>query len=122
MQITTYILTFLLALSGFLVGLALKKIAKSEIKQGKLYFIWMQNILLILAAIFIVYSFKPNLLLFLGIGLIIMGAITYFKPKAVIGYALLLILFLLSIKNTNLLILISSLTFLYGFPSAALQK
>lgn len=118
---TNIILTFLIAASGFLIGLILKKIAKEEIKPGKIYFIWMQNILLMLAAIFFAYSFNLNLLLLIGIGLIITGAVTLVKPKAIIGYPILIILFILSIKNTNLLILISSIIFLYGFPSAALQ-
>ncbi len=115
------ILTLLIALSGFLVGLILKKIAEEEIKPGRIYFIWMQNILLILAIIFFTYSFNLNLLLLIGIGLIITGAVVLFRPKAIIGYPVLLILFILSIKNTNLLMIISSIIFLYGLPSAALQ-
>ena len=121
MEIINIILAAIISLSGLLIGFLLKKIAKEEIKQGKTYFIWMQNILLILAAIFVLYSFNLNLFLFLLIGLLITLAIIYFKPKAVIGYPILAILFYLSISDINLLILISSLIFLYGFPSAALQ-
>ena len=120
MEILNYFLALIVSFSGIFVGMLLGYIAKEELKPGKKYFIWMQNIILILAAIFVLYSFHLNIILSIIIGLLITLGIIYFKPKAVIGYILLAILIFISIGNTNLFILTSSLTFLYGFPTGSL--
>lgn len=122
MEILNIILAALISASGLLVGLLLAKIAKEELKPGKNYFIWLRNILLILAIIFVLYSFKLQLYLFLITGIIITLLILKLNPKSFIGYPILALLFILSIKNTNLFILTSSIIFLYGLPTAALIK
>ena len=122
MQILNIIFAAIIALLGLPAGLILAKIAKQELKPGKKYFFFMQDILLILAIIFVLYSYQLNLYLFLVLGLIITVIIikTNLKPK--LTYPILIILFLLSTENQNLLILTSSLIFLYGLPTAALSK
>lgn len=120
MEILNYVLALILSFSGVFVGMFLGYIAKEELKPGKRYFIWIQNIILILAAIFVLYSFHLNIILFILIGLIITLGIIYFKPKAILGYLFLAILFFLSMRNTSLFMLTSSFIFLYGFPTGSL--
>ena len=120
MAILNYILALIGAFSGLFVGMLLGYITKEELKPGKKYFIWMQNIILILAAIFVLYSFQFHIILFILIGLILTLALIYFKPKAIIGYIILAVLILLIIEDTNFFLLTSSLTFLYGFPTGSL--
>ncbi len=120
METLNYLLALIISFSGIFVGMLLGYIAKEELKPGKKYFIWIQNIILIFAAIFVLYSFHLNIILSIIIGLVMTLGILYFKPKAVIGYILLAVLIFISLGNTNLFIITSSLTFLYGFPTGSL--
>ena len=120
MAVLNYILVLVFSFSGLFIGMLLGYIAKEELKPGKEYFIWMQNIILILAAIFVVYSFQLHIILFILAGLMITLALIYFRPKAVVGYIILAFLILSIIEKNNFFILISSLAFLYGFPAGSL--
>ena len=120
MEILNYVLALIGAFSGLFIGMLLGYITKEELKPGKKYFIWMQNIILILAAIFVLYSFQLHIILSILIGLILTLALIYFKPKAIIGYIILAILILLIIEDINFFILTASLIFLYGFPTGSL--
>jgi hypothetical protein len=120
MEILNYLLALIGSFSGLFVGMGLGYIAKEELKYGKKYFLWMQNIVLILAAIFVLYSFHLHIILFILIGLLATLAVIYFRPCIVIGYLILAVLFCLSIGNTNLFILTSSMVFLYGLPTGSL--
>lgn len=120
MAVLNYLLVLIGSFSGLFIGMLLGYLAKEELKPGKKYFIWLQNIILILAAILVLYAFQLHIILFILIGLVITLALIYFKPKAIIGYIILATLILLIIEKTNFFILISSLIFLYGFPAGSL--
>ncbi len=120
MEILNYLLVLIGSFSGLFVGMGLGYITKEELKYGKKYFLWMQNIVLILAAIFVLYSFHLHIILFILIGLLATLAMIYLKPGIVIGYLILAVLFYLSIGSINLFILTSSMVFLYGFPTGSL--
>ena len=120
MEILNYVLALVFSFLGVLVGLGLGYAAKEELKPGKKYFLWMQNIILVLAGIFVLYSFNLNLILFIVLGLLLTLVLAYFEPNTIIGYGLLALLVFLSIGNDNLFILMASLVFLYGFPTGSL--
>jgi hypothetical protein len=108
------------AFSGLFIGLLLGCIAKEELKPGKKYFIWLQNLILIIAAVFVLYSFKLHIILFILTGIILTLALIYLQPKAVVGYVILGILIVLILEKTDFFLLTSSLAFLYGFPTGSL--
>jgi hypothetical protein len=120
MEVLNYLLALVASFSGIFVGMFLGYIAKEELKPGKQYFLWMQNIILILSGIFVLYSFHFNVVLFVITGLVITLGIINFSPDGIMGYVFLAILVFLSIGNTNLFILTSSMVFLYGLPAGSL--
>ena len=120
MEVLNYLLALAASFSGIFVGMFLGYITKEELKPGKQYFLWMQNIVLILSVIFVLYSFHFNVVLFVITGLVITLGIINFNPNGIMGYVFLAILIFLSIGNTNLFILTSSMVFLYGLPTGSL--
>ena len=120
MVLLNYFLAFIFSLFGLFIGILLGYITKEELKPEKKYLIWMQNFILIIAAVLALYSFQLHIILFVSIGLIITVALIYFSPKAIIGYLILISLVILIFEKTNLFILTASLIFLYGFPSGSL--
>jgi len=116
------ILAAIVALAGIPVGLVLRKIAKDEIKKGIKYFIILKKILLTLIVIFILSSYQLNIFLFLFVGLVLGIIIFELNLNIEKSYFVFALLFIISLKSTNLLILTSSLIFLYGLPAAALIK
>ena len=122
MAVLNIVLTVIIALAGLPIGILLGKITKEELKSGKKYFEWMQAIFLILAALAILYSYNIGLLVFIAVSILISILIIKGNPRAVISYLVFLFLFVLSLKNTNLLIIVSSLIFLYGLPTGSLIR
>ena len=122
MEILNIILALIISLLGFPTGLILAKCTEEELKPGRKYFFFMKKIILILTIIFVLYSFHLNLLVFMGIGLILTALSLTFRLNMIKEYMIFLILFIISIKNLNLLVLTSSLIFLYGLSMAALIK
>ena len=120
MEILNYVLALVFSFLGVLAGLGLGYFAKEELRHGRKYFLWMQNIILVIAGIFVLYSLNLNLILFIVLGLALTLVLAYFEPNAIIGYGLLALLVFLSIGNDNLFILMTSLVFLYGFPTGSL--
>ncbi|MBW2982422.1 hypothetical protein KY343_06085 [Candidatus Woesearchaeota archaeon] len=120
MAILNYLLVLGLAFLGLFAGLLLGYIAKEELKPGKKYLVWLQNIILIIAAVLVLYSFQLHIILFILIGILITLVLIYLQPKAVIGYIILASLILLIMEKPNFFMLTSSLTFLYGFPAGSL--
>jgi len=105
---------------GSIIGIALKKLAKEEIKFGKFgpkYFVWMKRILLLII-ILTTLSFTENY--FLLIPTIIAGFIIaiFLSEYLFLGTAL---TFAFS-KSNEILILIASLIFLYGLPYGSMLK
>jgi glycerophosphoryl diester phosphodiesterase len=120
MEILNLILAVVIALLGLPIGFILAKIAKEELKAGEYYFHWLQIILLIIAVNAFFYSFRLKLSTSLLILAITSILIIKYKPRAVIGYIIFALLFSLTIKDININIIISSLAFLFGLPTAAL--
>ena len=120
MGILNTILALITAYSGLLIGLLLAKFTKEELKPGKKYFEWMQALILIGALLAVFYSYSLRTITFIGLSIIVTAFVIKSNPKAIISYYILTILFILSQKNINLLIFVSSLIFLYGLPTGAI--
>lgn len=120
MALLNYFLAFIFSILGLFAGMLLGYIAKEELNPGKKYLVLMQNVILIIAAILVLYSFQLNIFLFIFIGLIITLIFIYARPKTIIGYIILIFLVLLIFEKTNLFLLTTSLLFLYGLPSGSL--
>ncbi len=122
METINIILTILVSVSGIPLGFLLAKIAKEELKKGERYFIWMQNIILILAVNLFFCSLKLRIAVLILIFILTSFLIIKTKPRAVIGYIIFAVLFYLDIKSIEITLALSSLAFLYGFPTASLIR
>ena len=120
MEILNIILTAVIALSGLPLGFLLAKIAKAELKSGKKYFQWMQNIIVISAIVLIFDSLEMNMIAFVIASIILSVVVIKVNPRATISYIILYFLLLVNIKNINMFTAVSALIFIYGFPTAAL--
>tara|TARA_Y100000310_G_scaffold209958_1_gene210570 strand:- start:865 stop:1329 length:465 start_codon:yes stop_codon:yes gene_type:complete len=127
MQPITYILTLAVAYFGIVGGLILGKIAEEELKEGKKYFVLLQNVLVALALTFMLMFNKLNIIVSSVIGAGVFLFLIYLKkryeklyiPK--IAYVLFGIMFYFSSKMKSLFILESILIFLYGLPTGSLD-
>jgi glycerophosphoryl diester phosphodiesterase len=123
MEILNTILAAIISAAGLPVGFLLARIAKEELKDSEFYFIWMQNIVLIFIINLFFYSLKPKLLTILPVFIVTTIFVLKFKPRAIISYFAAGVFFYLSMDEPqNILLMLSSLIFLYGFPTAALIK
>lgn len=125
-MLANYFLLSVITFSGIIAGMSLIKIAPEEQMPLKKYFIWVKKIFIILMfAVLIFFYIFDILLLLLGIILLIPSLFIEFKSKENLRkmaeiYALLGILFFLSLSNQNLLAINSSLIFLYGMSAGSI--
>ncbi len=116
-------LEFLIPIISFLgifIGLLLKKIASEEVKFGKFgpkYFVWMKRIILFIMISTILFFGRSYLFLMIGLvlGLILGVFITeyfFLGISTAISFSL----------SQNILLVISSLTFLYGLPYCSILR
>ena len=122
MEFLTYIFTSLIVYFGLILGGITAYMARDELKQGKKYFILMQNFILALIAAFLLYFFSISIYFMIVASLIVFFALFLIEKswKSYFIYPLLAVIFYLSSKSLNLFMLESTLIFLYGFPTAAL--
>ncbi len=126
MDFINYSLTNLIVFLGIGVGISLAYIAPEELKDGKRYFILLQNLLLPLILFFLLFFYKINLILNVVVSLVLFLLLFFYlnsrKNSKIkyFDYALLGIVFYLSIKDINLFLLESALIFIYGFPTGSL--
>jgi hypothetical protein len=114
------LLASLVAGSGIICGAILAKIAKEEIKPGIRYFTLIKNILfagIILITSFYYFGINP---LISGIVLVPIALLHIKKFQPALIYITFAVIYILSIKNESLYLLISSLIFIAGFPIGTL--
>jgi hypothetical protein len=126
MEITalSYFLASIIAYLGLLVGVILVKLAPEEQNPGKKYFILLKKATFFLIIAILLIYYKINL--FFSLSLLIFMAILMWNRrinlnKTQLVYFLLGIIFSLSGRIFNLLILESLLIFFYGIPTASLE-
>jgi len=126
MDFINYSLTNIIVFFGLIIGIILAYIAKEELKDGKKYFILLQNILLAIIFFFCLFFYKTNLILTIAISLAVFFSLYFYlnteKRQRIryIDYGLLGIFFYYASKNLNLFLLQSALIFIYGFPTGSL--
>jgi len=127
MQFINYFFASAISFSGLLAGLMLVRIAPEEQKPLEKYFIIIRKILLALIFIFPVPFYFYSSYIYFGALLAYFAFLIFIEyrmedlfKKSIVIYSLLGILFFLSSKNTNLIVIESSLIFLYGLPAASL--
>jgi hypothetical protein len=117
-----HFLVILVALSGFLTGYLLRRIAKEEVRDGKKYFLMMEKILLVavfLPALYVsLMSMAVVWVLVITISLVLTFTIKRFKLPVTV---LVLVLLLTLTQNSSLYMLEASLVFLYWLPAGTLS-
>ncbi|TKJ17721.1 hypothetical protein CEE44_04275 [Candidatus Woesearchaeota archaeon B3_Woes] len=124
MDFLNYFLISLVVYLGLLIGIILSFMAKEELKDGKRYFILLHNIILGFILFFVLEFFRVNVYLALFLPLVLIVVLFYFNElykKSYITYFLLGIVFYISSKNVNFLLVVSSLILFYGFFIGSLQ-
>lgn len=128
MQPINYFFASVASFSGLLIGLIMVKIAPEEQKPLQKYFALMGKILLLLVFIFLIFYFLNNWIYFTVLAAVFAlllfaeYQIKALPKRLIITYSVLGILFYLSSKNVNLLVMESSLIFLYGLAAAPLMQ
>ena len=109
----TEILALLVSFSGVFIGRLLKDIAKEEVKEGKSNIALLQSIIFIITLVWFFYSVPGSIIYKAGLAVLFIIIIYLLKNN----YAILGIMFGL-LPNFGL----SSLIFLYGFPTGSLMN
>ena len=124
MNLINYFLISLIVYLGLLVGIILAYMTKEELKPGKRYFILCHNIVLGFILFFILEFLNVNVYLTLFLPLILIVFLFNYDllKKSPLVYLALGIIFYLSSKNINQLLIISVLVFFYGFLVSALHN
>lgn len=130
MEFISYSISILLAYTGLFFGLLLGKIAKSELRDGKKYFILLQNILVLIILIVFILSLINNkyLMIFLIVLIIVIFMTIYSKSRSIyrnlieIKYAYIIfgaLIFFIN-ESVNHFFIILSLIFIFGLPSGSI--
>ena len=126
MQFINYFFASLIAFFGLFIGILLVKIAPEEQKPLQNYFISARNSLLLIIFIFLAFYYFNKLIYISALAgyfmflLFVEHKVADLYKKTMLTYAVLGILFFLSLKNANLFAMESSLILLYGLPTASL--
>lgn len=120
MEAINYILGFAVVISGFALGIILAKIAKEELKQGKKYFILFQTALI--SIIFTVAILDAQNTIFkIALAVVLVYLILFeYRLNWILSYASFAFIYFFCISDLNILILLSALMFIYGFPTGSL--
>ncbi len=124
MELISYVLTSLIVSLGIFCGVGLGWVAKEELKPGARYLVLFQNILAVLILAFVIYLKQTNLIVIsaiLAFGIIYRTRLAK-APKTsfyFIVYVVLALIFSGSFKQESFAV-ISSLIFLFGFPTGSL--
>jgi len=119
----TYILTLVFAFMGVYVGALLAFIAPAEMKPGRTYFRAFANTILVFLIIILLYSYNAHLFVLILLGVAASIFLYYTNettPINQIAYFCLGIAFYFSTLSKDLLIVTSTLIFLYGMPLGSL--
>jgi len=124
MEFLNYILVSLIVYIGLIVGIVISYMAKEELKPGKRYFILAHNIILAFIIFFILEFLNANVYLTLFFPLIFIIFLFYYSEiykKSYVLYPILGAFFYVVSKNPKMFLLMSTLTFFYGFLIGSLQ-
>jgi len=115
-----YLLVFLMALSGYLLGIGLAYIAPEELKPGRKYLKWLEKGMFVLSFLPVVYFFGLSWWVFLPIVLALVLVMIDFKYRIYLSMIAFLIWFFLIRSSDLIVVLEASAIFLYGLPAGSL--
>ena len=120
MEAINYILGLAIIFAGFAAGLILGRIAREELGLGRKYLLIFQNFLI--SAIFVIgaFSIQSTALRIILSAVLLYLVVFDYAFNWIIAYASFTAIYLLVPDSLNLIILLSSLMFLYGFPTGSL--
>jgi len=118
MNLLPYSLSALVAFSGVIVGVVLALFAKEEMPTGKKYFPLIQKVLLIAIFALLLNHFKALLI----VKLVAYSALIFVLSRRMMFnlYPLFAVAFFLLGQGSRELFTISTLVFLYGFPTGSM--
>ena len=118
----TYALSSIVVYLGLVFGIIVAYIAKEELKDGKPYFIFLQNLIvaLIIGALLYFYRISTYFIILFTLITFLATYLTDDIRRSYFIYPLLAIPFYLNMNNPPSFILESLLILFYGFPTAAL--
>lgn len=116
-----YLIPMIIASAGLICGAIIGKIAKEELKNGKKYFIFMQNILVVLLIILIMYQYRQIVHAIWISALALFLYLYYFRkiPQWIV-YAAFGIAYSLSFGKA-IFPFLTAVIFIYGFPTGSLE-
>lgn len=103
-------LIFVLSFLGLLAGVAIAFFTKEELRPGKKYFTWLERLILLSMGLVIISYVREFLMFF------ILGAVVGFVFRRVYFYFGIA----LALASGQLLLLLSSLVFVFGLPRGSL--
>lgn len=120
MEPINYLFVFFTALAGYALGVGLGYIAPEELLPGRKYLMFLEKVLFLFTFIPVIYFFSGSYLVLLPAFTALLLLALPFKLRAYAAFGAFLLWFFL-IKSDNLVIILeSSLIFLYGLPAGSL--
>ena len=115
------ILTYMVVFFGLVIGVALAYIAREELATGRKHFIFLRDIIVTLAVLFLLYFYDLNrfVILFMTI-IVFLTLINLRLDNDHVLYFFLSVILMLTHKDTTFFEIESILVFLYGFPAGTL--
>ena len=122
MNFMNYFLVSLIVFAALVSGMIIRYFTKEEMKEGEKYFILLQRLLaLIIVGVFL--YFIDTKIYWIIIALFVVSTLIYqFDVKLPVYYVFFGAFFFFSSKEANFFLIMSSLMFLFGFPSGSLIK
>ena len=122
MNTLTYLLSIISVFLGLIVGWILSKLAKEELKPGRIYFLIAGKILMFSAFAVFIYSLNLNMLLFSLLVLVTLALSVFVRIEPYMAYPIVgFMLYFAYLKNSHLFFIIAAACFAYGLPSAMLM-
>lgn len=122
MEAVNYSLGIAVIIAGLALGMILARIAKEELKPGKKYLLLFQNILVSAVFVSAVFSFESTFIKIILAAVLVYLVVFNYKFNWLVAYASFGFIYFSSLNNLNLVLLISALMFLYGFPTGSLIR
>jgi len=119
MEAINYILGFAVIISGLVMGIILAKIAKEELEPGRKYILIFQKALLSAIMLVSVY-FSEGLMQIFFAGILVCLFMFGSFYNEIIAYSAFVIIYVAFAAKTDMLLLLSALMFVYGFPTGSL--
>ena len=121
MEILNYILAVIITFLGLFIGFMLALIAKEELRAGKPYFIFLQNLIFSLVIFFLLFFNDITIWLAILIATLTMIFLVKTEINSIVIYMLLAVVFNAAFRGLlKMFIVEAALIFIYGIPTGSL--